>query len=297
MKKSVLFSVIAAMIVFASCNKDGVYNPAKKISKITITETDLSPRGGDVQTTVQDWTWKKKQLQSIVYTIKGNQDTSWTEEFSYDKSGRLIRIEDKKNNHYTVYEYDGDQLDKVLCFEYNEKMAEYNFKYKGDRLSEIECLDFYRYYSIQKENKLNPLAFVCPSAIVDLAQKAEENVALTESQPRQKMNASKLVLSLEWDGTNISKIAKDYPGYNKRYECLLTYDSEKNPFTGFFALDFTGAYYYKSANNIVSMTQVGSTWKREYIYTYKGQYPESYTYTDSYSNEPYCRYNYQIEYK
>ena len=91
-----------------------------------------------------------------------------------------------------------------------------------------------------------------------------------------------------------------HPFYNERYEYLLTYDKKVNPFAGFFALYFDEAYdydyVYKNANNIVSMTGVGSTWKREYIYTYKGQYPESYTYTDVYGNSS-ERYDYKIEYK
>ena len=306
MKKSVLFSVMAAMILFAGCKKDGVYNPAKKISKITLTETKPSPTGVDVQTQVQNWTWNKNQLQNIVYTFIGSDDT-WTEEFSYDKSGRLIRVENKEDNVYAVYEYDGDRLDKVLYFDGNEKAYEYNLKYKDDRLSEIECVDFDIYRSIKKENKLNPLAFVCSSEIADLAQKAEENVALTESQPRQKMSAEIWVMSLEWNEANISKIAYDYPDVNRRYEYLLTYDNKVNPLAGFFGLNFWESYdinhpysrdyIYKNANNIVSMISVGDTWKREYNYTYTGQYPVSYTYTDSYSDGYYHTHDCKIEYK
>ena len=300
MKKLVVLSMMAVMILFASCDKDGMYNPLKKISKITYTNTYIGANEAVSFTREQTWTWDKNQLQKIVYYDSEDQYT-WTEEFSYNKNGRLVRVEDKENATYTTYEYEGDRLDKVICYEENFREYEYHFKYEGDRVSEIEYWEFADYYSIKKENYSNPLAFVCSPEIATLTQKVVDNIAeAAENQPRHKMDVDITTISLEWDGDNVSRMIYTYPLYNERYEYLLTYDNKLNPFAGFFALDFEGAYdydyVYKNANNIVSMTSVGDTWKREYTYTYKGRYPESYTYTEVYVNRSY-RTDCKIEYK
>lgn len=300
MKKLVVLSMMATMILFASCDKDGVYNPIKKISKITYTRTSIGAHGTESNTTEQNWTWNKNQLQKIVYYNREDQYT-WTEEFSYNKNGRLIRVEDKEIEEYTTYEYEGDQLNKVVYYYNNFRECEYHFKYEGEKLSEIECWEFSDYYSIKKENRSNPLAFVCSPEIANLTQKVVDDVAVaTEGQPHRKMDVYITTISLKWDGNNISRMIYTYPFSNERYEYLLTYDKKVNPFAGFFALDFDCAYdydyVYKNANNIVSMTSVGDTWKCEYNYTYTGQYPESYTCTEVYENGSY-RYDCKIEYK
>ena len=304
MKKLVFFSMMVAMVFFVSCDKDGVYNPAKKISKITYTSVSTNKDNGTSTTYIntQEWIWDKNQLKQIVHkSLDVDNPFTWTEDFTYASDGRLIRVEDKEGAMYTTYEYDGDRLDKVVEYYDNFRESEYHFKYEGGRLSEIECWEFDADYSIKKENRSNPLAFVCSPEIANLTQMVADNRAVaTESQSRHKMDVYITTISLEWDGDNVSRMIYTYPLYNERYEYLLTYDNKVNPFARFFGLFFTEAYdddyFYKNKNNNIAISEVGSTWKREYTYTYTGQYPETYTYvSDGYSLT--YRHTYKIEYK
>ncbi len=297
------FCIVVVGFLFSSCNKDGVYNPGKKISKITTNKvvTYDYDEESNSSSVIQDYVWEKNQLKQIIHkSIESDGNVwTWTEDFSYDKTDRLIRVEDKENGEYTTYEYDGDNLSKVCQYSDGFKSVEYNLTYKESKLSEIECMEFDSYYyATERENKMNPLELACSPEIAEMV--AADIALKEETQPRQKLDVEIYTISFEWDGDNIEKCIWTYPSYNERYEYLLSYDDKINPFAGFFGLYFDNSYddyyIYKNKNNIIKMTQIGSTWQSEYTYTYTGKYPETYKYTNTYSwGKTY--YTCKIEYK
>jgi len=56
--KKYLFLILALSILFIGCEKEGVYNPNKKIKRIY--EESLS--GSSPKRLSQEWTWEKKQF-------------------------------------------------------------------------------------------------------------------------------------------------------------------------------------------------------------------------------------------
>ena len=59
--KKYLFLILALSILFIGCEKEGVYNPNKKIKRIY--EESLS--GSSPKRLSQEWTWEKKQLKRL----------------------------------------------------------------------------------------------------------------------------------------------------------------------------------------------------------------------------------------
>lgn len=117
MKRSLLIVAIALLTVaFVSCQKDGVYKPKQKISKIynELIRTTVSEVNG-VSTTVNDtvkpyvteeWNWGKKTLESIVYKdMDGRNDGTCF--FTYDDKNRITEM--KEGETKVEYSYSDDK--------------------------------------------------------------------------------------------------------------------------------------------------------------------------------------------
>lgn len=255
MKNLVLISAVVGMIFFAGCKKDGVYKPSQKISKITYSV--------DNQYQEETWHWNKNQLQDI------NHGT-WTETYTYEK-GRLTRVDDKINNNYSLFEYDGSKLSKITCYVGGVKVEEYNVKYDNKKMSEIEILYEEASLSIGKSNS-KPLSVVCSPEIAQIVED-NNNAFLEECQLQHKAMVRQTV-TFEWDGKNISKIISTRG--NTRTETSFTYDNKINPFYGFLDLYQSNTFLIKNKNNIKTATSTNTL--ISYDYTYDGQYPETISY-------------------
>ena len=289
MKKLVLLAM-ATMVVFVACKKDGIYNPKKKISKITTIEQYNNPDYSD-DTNTYIFKWDKNKLLHMVSPDK-------VDNFVYDKSGRLMRVECIDKEIATWYEYDGAKLSKVISYYGGtECSTEYALEYDGKKLVKITITQKAatpspRYYSINPQQ--SPLAIICDPAI---AQVIENDIAVAETQSTHKASFASTV-SFEWSGKNISKVVYDYGEIKYEYE--LTYDDKINPLNGFLGLEFDecyqGQYIYKNVNNIKTMKRINSSdpMSMTYEYTYDGKWPVTIAQTYFQSQ---IRYIQQIEYK
>ena len=146
MKKLVLLAV-AVMVVFVGCKKDGIYNPKKKISKITYIRQYNDPtygQGDDTATEV--WKWDKNKLKQIVHY-------AWVENFVYDKNGRLLRIENIDYDEYIWFEYEGNKLIKASMYDGGTaETSEFDLEYNGKKLSKI-TVSYPRYVADVKKSQ------------------------------------------------------------------------------------------------------------------------------------------------
>ena len=74
-----IVTALAVSVAFIACNKEGAFNPKKKISKVT-----YKNEKGDV-TSTEKWNWGKKTLESIDY---GN---DYIIKFKYDNKDRVTK--------------------------------------------------------------------------------------------------------------------------------------------------------------------------------------------------------------
>lgn len=101
MKKFKFLPVVLGMLIvvfMASCTKDGVYNPSKKINMVyKAWSEDYNGTHYEAQRYLAEkWTWDNKTLSSIQYFNDG----SYTQNFTYD-GNRLTRIDVYENSvHY-----------------------------------------------------------------------------------------------------------------------------------------------------------------------------------------------------
>lgn len=113
-KLSIFMSVIMIFaIIFTACNKEGVYNPKQKISKIYTQyseEGELSTKELD-----ETWTWDGNLLAKIAYGDDGNE--------------------------YEIFEYDGKQISKITNYYDGEKTGYLSFTYDKSMLQQIDCYD------------------------------------------------------------------------------------------------------------------------------------------------------------
>ena len=129
MKKTLTILAIACVaFVFTGCQKDGVYNPSKKISKIYYTSTSGN------KSLDQIWTWNEKLLDKIDFYYDGTVSHSYN--FTYD-GNRLTRMNDYKLNEYVEYKYDGNHLSETNVFSGGNLRYIYKFSYKSGKLESM----------------------------------------------------------------------------------------------------------------------------------------------------------------
>ncbi len=111
MKRAVtILCIICIAVFFTACQKEGVYSPSKKISKITCHYVDANIDNVGETTVTQQWVWNKNGTVKEIKTDKGV-----TYKFTYIKMKRLVRvdiIQSLGQSYYDYYEfiYDGETL-------------------------------------------------------------------------------------------------------------------------------------------------------------------------------------------
>lgn len=119
------------MFVAASCEKEGVYNPKEKISKIyysdsyTITFDDpaytaYNQTGSTGKYAKEVWKWDGKLLKSITY---------------YDEDGDF--------EHSDVFHYNGKRLSEIRSHWDGDWNYSYVFEYKGKFITSIKEYEDY----------------------------------------------------------------------------------------------------------------------------------------------------------
>ncbi len=273
MKK--LIALTTTVMVFAifmtSCQKEGVYNPKKKIEKIYgIYE--------GIKELEETWTWEKDLLTRVTYGRGFDYDSY---EYNKKQLSKIISYEDDIEGSSFVFTYEKSKLLKIEEF-YDGKLQQViNVEHDGKKIVKLIINDIndniaYKSARSQKTFKTIMRNFV-PQPIID---KMIENAL-------HKANDYKSVIEFVYDGDNVIKTTmKDM---EVEVSIINTYDNYLNPFyNNFFYGGESGSAGAFSKNNplTASMTTIIDGEKMSingsYTYVYDGKFPTEVTYSYKY---------------
>ena len=273
MKK--IFSILAIACVamlFSACQKEGVYNPSKKISKIYFTDANGNKALSQV------WSWNKNKTLEKIDNYSSNGSLSGTLNFTYEKK-RLTRMNNYAANAYIEYKYEKNNLKEANLYASGTLMDTYSFTYDNGKLTKIT--DTYVHSKAAgNEMEMSPLQFILPEEIYNVTAEARK-----QFQPDGSKATTVFTYELTWDGNNISKLVRTVSGSSANLTLEVKYDKYNNPFKGaflnfFFEENVTDGNFCK--NNATrletkSVTDGGNVTTNVYTYeyTYDGKWPVS----------------------
>lgn len=278
-KYFVLTTVVAVFIVlFSACEKEGVYNPTQKISKIYTQISNDSMIG--TKNLAEIWTWDGNKLVKIDYMDGSSQV------FEYD--GNIIKgviINDGGKYSYVAFTYGEksilQQIDYYVEGALNTKIV---ITHNGDKISNLVITNPEALTPKSNDvivNKTNAFYRVIRFVV-------SETVALQiKNQLLQKSNSTSTSVTYEYDGNNVkvetSTTTTVLEGVSSMtiWKTTFTYDTYKNPFYNALSYGYAQSSFCLglSENNITQKTETDmetldfST--TQYTYTYDGKYPSS----------------------
>lgn len=271
MKRIFTILIVACVaMLFTSCQKEGVYNPSKKISKVTYTDQYGNK-------TIQVWTWNKNNtLDKIDFYEDGSLD--YTFHFTYDKK-RLVRMDDYDYEQHVEYKYDKNGLKEAYSYDGNTVIDAYTFTHQNGKITQI--IDNYNSSkNISGKMVVNPLQFIFPDELYTVTENAKKKACYDNSKA-----SCTYTFELTWDKDNISQIVETRSTSSYTYTYNFEYDKYNNPFYGslnnfYVETNFTNGHFSKNnitklEENILNENGTGITNLYNYQYTYDGKWPVS----------------------
>lgn len=254
--------VVAMTLLFASCTKDGVYKPKKKIAKIY--ETVLTDPNNNDKMLKEEWKWDGKLLSSITYHYGTIVETTEVATFTYDKNQlTTITLGDTRME----LTYDGKLIETMKSYSDNELEATYTFEH-GDK---NRITGYKVEYNNTAKSNVAKNACLIESAfrflIPEIAtSEAKEYVKTATDQRKDNRNYS---VTMTYDGKNVASKTITYS--NGSTECTYAYTEYKNPFYGLLSDENNNA----TSKNAVSQMVV----KNPLLPVYANSPDYTYTYT------------------
>jgi hypothetical protein len=286
-KKTIFNGVLLAFLLtlgvsFNSCQKEGVYNPKQKISKIY---GEFYREEGKFL--LQEWAWDKNLLGKIDYWGMAYEDGNeypeifYTDRFFYEKS-RVIKV-DHGDGFYSKIYYSGSNYDKLETFDSSGgKVMSANYTYKNNKVSNISLTlkigDFF-----EKPIQIRLLSFFLPKELISRTFKSIENIG--KSKGVDEVN---FILDYTYKGDNIKEITvkNSFMGINFATSTVtyVSHDKKQNPFFKKFQMVFLseisfGMVSIESKNNPLEVTTTYQddleieTRTVKFSYTYDGNFP------------------------
>ena len=242
--------VVAMTLMFASCTKDGVYKPKKKISKIYETvATDPNPE----KVLKETWTWDGKLLSKIDYK---DGDVA---KFVYEKK-QLKSIESGDSRIEMSYDSKGKYIENFKLYYKNELQATYTFEHGDKNLISGYTVEYEGGLIDKNSSRLveNVFRFLVPEISAD---GAAEYIMVASNN----LKGNKYTVSLTYDGKNvIGKVAKNG---DATINYTYTYTDYLNPFYGLLDTEVDNGL---SKNAVSSCVRTASGMPDyNYAYTYK----------------------------
>ena len=276
--KRLSFLLVIALVcaVMVSCNKEGQYNPKKKISQISYSNSykteywndydlEWETEQGSSNYVGQRWNWNGNLLESIDY---------------YDEDGTLDYTE--------YYTYNGKQISSISY----GGSGRYEFVYEKNKLSSIDYFSgstqYYHYELTHDGNKISKMSLtVLNDAKAEVPSLPSFLLNIPTKQLQKASKGGDYEWRFEWDGDNLKHITYLEPG--DTYDLYYTYDNKLNPMCGLWDLEEGGIASFMSKNNIVreEYRWDGETDIYNISYTYKGNYPSTAATTYKYSSDDY----------
>lgn len=297
-----LFGAALATMLFTACGeKEGVYNPERKIVMIekttnTIREVRDNPTDEWVfedssrHVSYETWTWDGEILKSIRYGVSvGLAVNDELLEFEYD-GDRIQRIVERNRNLRVEVGYKGRKVETICMYERDIEVAKAIFSHKRGKVTSIEekMLDFL--CAKDKELFRRIIGVMIDS---DPESMSVDNI---ERSPKNAQGDNFVWysewLDFEWDGDNIEKANYFTESHDKKYATFeYDYDNATNPYAGmtYSGLDgdFGDQAFRLNANNVTRKKTTyssGRTDVQDFTYTYDNGWPLSKTIVEVDSN-------------
>lgn len=296
MKINALFLGVALVtLLFASCGeKEGIYNPERKIIKVETTTTSIrevrdNPTDewefydSNSHVNSEVWTWNGDKLINIRYSTDALALSSEEVlEFEYD-GNRIQRIVVLNREQRFEVGYDGRKVETIIMYNNDMEVAKAIFSHKRGKVSSIEeqTLD----YLCAKDKEL----FNRITGVVMDSDPMSISVDNIERSPKNIQSDNFIWysewLDFEWDGDNIGTSIYYTESRDKKYATYeYAYDNASNPYAGMtyggLVGDFGEQTFLLNANNVTRKKTTytsGETGVQDFIYTYDNNWPISKT--------------------
>lgn len=287
--------LLAAVLLLSACGeKEGVFNPERKLSGVETTCTKVHQvRANETDEWVYDtsyintygeqWTWADGHLANIRYVSDTDGELL---QFEYD-GDRVTRITEQGHDLRIEVKYDGRKVDSLIMYSEGYEVCRASFSHSHGKVSCIEVselawLDYDAKTLFRRVVGMDMIDEGPASGGDRTAHATKDNWWYTQW------------LDLEWDGDNIAT-ATLYSGSHSEPASAVytyTYDNANNPYAGMTFMGLTGSLTLSqtarlNANNVVRCEithPTGQTLIEEYTYTYSNGWPLSRTHVtvDSY---------------
>lgn len=260
-------------IFLNSCDKDGVYNPKEKIKAI------YEQSGDESKALIEEWTWQDNLLTKINYPTEEGRTTV----FQYEKEQLMKVIEynegiESVNMNFT---YDKNFLQKVEMFSDGKLLMDIAITHDKKKITKMIMTEYvgegvYNQKSVQQTDVIaRMMRFV-------VGKERAQNIA----KILQRKTNQVITMEFTYDGDNVitEKTISDGETY---LTVNYTYDEKLNPFYDALYYGESGAMAL-SKNNVVKETQTSTyedapfTITYNISYVYDGKFPveakTSYTY-------------------
>lgn len=296
MRKSIQLVVALAVIAMmaVSCQKEGQFNPSKKVRKITTSYTYPYIGGTQVTTTTtKEFNWGDKGLLSSVNYYVDDEITA-VSKYHYDKNNRLDTLYYSKGYGYLtyIYKYDGNKLSTIVVRHNEEYVGTWKVEHSGSYISGIS-------YDMSATEKGSHVSVPAANALFFLPENIIEDINLA-----LKDNATKglpySTIGFSWENGNLVGCSFGSSGYV--YNIKYQYDGKKNPLYGWYDFDLSSVDVMFSKHNITNETTERSSSKEtkksdvQYKYEYSGSYPVSCKWTAEIDDDVKADFTQKFEY-
>jgi hypothetical protein len=310
MTKKTIFQALSIVLLltlcvsFYSCEKDGIFNPKQKISKIyqdfERSIVEWNPETGEhsyktvlYKLLLQEWVWDKNKLNKIDFWTYYNwwegapEGRIWGTDHYYYEKNRLVRI-DQDGGYSTRIIYNGAKFEKIEFFnDMHEIWLTMNFIYDKNKVSSMKVTVNWNDWKKEAEDKI--LSTFLPKEIVSkLIQKSEKK------KSNKSMNEETYNIKYAYTGDNIKKMVfESMDDDGDMYQLTanyLSYDSKHNPFYKKMDFEIEGEFMFgvsvvSSKNNSLEVRYEIYEEYNGRVYTGEFTIKSSYTYNKNYPIE------------
>ncbi len=229
---SIITVGLLTTISFMSCkDKDGVYKPKEKISKIYYEDIRHYPDTIKTDTTqkkelLEVWKWNKNKLTHIEKKGSG-----WAMDFVYDGK-QVIKIESGESVFNFIYD-SKDLLEKIEALDENG-LLQLNVLVSARSNDKITKLT-YQNYSYTKSLKQRTVLFEKLQTIMNImvagnfGEDMHKNM-VDDAKRSKATTITTTVVDLAYEGNNVGKETWTYENVDTTITFVYTYDTKVNPF-------------------------------------------------------------------
>lgn len=254
---SILVLAIATIaFVASSCQKEGQFNPSKKITSAVVEKLNNDGNMGIFQKI--NYKWEKNLLVEEVV----DNGSVVTSHFTYDSKKRISEI-NTSDNIRLVYSYNGNKI-ATIEESINGKLNK-TYVFKHDDFGYISSIDVtvpeYKSTEVYANSSVNPLFFM-PTEIATDIQTTMLKYKMTDMFYAFVYDNNNNIEQMQINGTVF------------KYK----YDNKRNPLYGFYdilSMDFDWIFAKHNVIERIVTYQSDPDFKQtvKYEYTYSGNYP------------------------